>query len=787
MALKPFDHVVAGSLEEAVALRPDRKRTAVVAGGTDLLGALKDNIHPDYPERLVDIKPLRQLAGIKEERRGLRIGALTTLAELVRHPLVRERAPLLAEAARAVASPQIRNMGTVGGNLCQEPRCWYYRTPENLFHCLRKGGEQCAALLGENRFHSIFGAAHTGLPACASACPAHVPIPAYLGKLRQGELGIAARMILERNPMPAITGRVCPHYCQQECNRVDIDAAVSTRAVERKVGDHILDEPGLYFAPPAAQGRKSVAVVGAGPAGLSAAYYLRRLGHRVTVIDRMPEAGGMLRYCIPAYRLPKEILARQITAYEQMGIRFQLGEELGGKRSPLERLHKEHDAVFLATGAWRQKKLGLEREELLASGIDFLVEVQKGLRKAPGKKVLVIGGGSVAVDVAIAAARLGAKDVTMASLEGREIMPAFPEDLELALQQGIKLLPSWGPRKVLERDGKITGMELVRCTSVFDAEGRFRPTFDEATQKTVKADCVMLAIGTSADLRWAGKALKVERGLVVAEAGSQQTSLPGIYAGGDVVSGASTVIAAIAAGRQAALAIDARLRKGAAVQAAEAPATAGELHPVNLAALAATKPVKVRVRAVSARSISKEDAASIDWPSVRAEAGRCLACGCVAVNASDLAPALIALGARIATTERSLAAEDFFAAGLASTTVLRPGELVTEVRVPPAPAGSRQGYHKFRIRNAIDFPIVGVASLLTLNGKKVQAARIALGAVAPVPLRAAEAEQFLVGKPLTEETAEVAASLAVQAAQPLGKNAYKVQIVKALLRKALLG
>jgi NADPH-dependent glutamate synthase beta subunit-like oxidoreductase/CO/xanthine dehydrogenase FAD-binding subunit len=783
MALKPFEHIVAGSLEEAVALKPDRKHTAVVAGGTDLLGALKDNIHPDYPERLVDLKPLRQLAGIREDRNGLRIGALTTLSEVCKSPVVREKAPLLAEAARTVASPQIRNMGTVGGNLCQEPRCWYYRTPENHFHCLRKGGEVCAALLGENRFHSIFGAAHTALPGCASACPAHVPIPAYLAQLRAGELGVAARMILSRNPMPAITGRVCPHYCQQECNRCDLDEAVSTRAVERKIGDHTLDEPGLYFAPPAAQGKKSVAVVGAGPAGLAAAFYLRRLGHKVTVIDKMPEAGGMLRYCIPAYRLPKDLLARQIAAYEQMGITFQLGVELGSKKGPsLETLRKRHDAVFVATGAWRQKKLGLEREELLSSGIDFLVEVQKGLRQAPGKKVLVIGGGSVAVDVAIAAARLGAKDVTMASLEARDIMPAFPEDLELAVQQGIKLLPSWGPQKVLEKNGKITGLELVRCTSVFNAEGRFRPTFDPESTKTIKADCVMLAIGTSADLRWAAKNVAQERGLIVAEAESQQTSLADVFAGGDAVSGASTVVAAIAAGRRAALAIDAKLRKGAVV---EEPVMGG-LHPVNLAALEARKAARVRVRAVSARSISKEDAASIDWPAAKAEAHRCLACGCVAVNASDLAPALVALGAKIATTERTIAAEEFFAAGVASTTALRPGELVTEIRIPPAPAGSRQRYHKFRIRNAIDFPIVGVASLLALDGKKVKEARIALGAVAPVPMRATEAEQFLVGKSLTEQNAEVAAGLAVKAAQPLAKNAYKVQIVKALLRKSLL-
>jgi NADPH-dependent glutamate synthase beta subunit-like oxidoreductase len=803
MALRPFEHIAAASLDEAVALA--RPRTALVAGGTDLLGALKDSIHPDYPERLVDLKPIRELAGISSDRRGLRIGALATLAELARHPLVREQAPLLAEAARSVASPQIRNMGTVGGNLCQEPRCWYYRTPENRFHCLRKGGGECAALLGENRYHSIFGAAHTALPACAAACPAHVPIPAYLGRLRGGELGAAARLILERNPMPAITGRVCPHPCQGECNRVPLDAAVSTRAVERRVGDEILEQAARYYAPPKAQTRKRVAVVGAGPAGLAAAYYLRRLGHRVTVYDRMPEAGGMLRYCIPAYRLPKEVLAKQIAAFERMGIALELGVELGSrngsgaapagsdaelprpKKMTLGRLRREHDAVFLATGAWRQKTLGLEREELLRSGIDFLVEVQRGLRAAPGKRVLVIGGGSVAVDVAIAAARLGAKQVTMASLEGREIMPAFPEDLELALEQGVKIMPSWGPLRVLERKGKIAGIELVRCTSVFDAEGRFNPSFDPATTKTVNADAVLTAIGQASELGWAERGLAVERGLVVADAATQLTSLAGVYAGGDVVSGASTVVAALAAGRRAALAIDAALRPAAErAQGGDGqPVTARSLGGVNLAALARPRPVKQKLRPASARTIAKEDAATISLEAATAEAQRCLDCGCVAVSASDLAPALVALGARIATSERTIAAEDFFAAGVRSTTVLQPGEILTEVRIPPPPAGSRQSYHKFRIRNAIDFPIVGVASLLAMDGATVQRARIALGAVAPVPLRAEAAEKFLAGKELSEENAEAAAALAVSAAQPLAKNGYKREIVKALVRRAL--
>jgi len=723
---------------------------------------------------------------VKEDKRQLRIGALTTLAELVSHPAVRERAPLLAQAARTVASPQLRNMGTVGGNLCQEPRCWYYRSPENHFFCLRKGGERCAALLGENRYHSVFGASHTALPGCAAHCPAHVAIPEYLGRVRAGELGQAAEILLQRNPMPAITGRVCPHYCQLGCSRAELDEAVSTRVVERMVGDHILEDPARYYAAPKKETRKRVAVVGAGPAGLSAAYYLRLAGHRVTVYERMSQPGGMLRYAIPAYRLPKDVLLRQIEAYERMGIELKLGVELNGKATTLKRLRKDHDAVFLATGAWRGKGLGIEREALLISGLDFLIDIQRGRREAPGRNVLVIGGGSVACDVAISARRLGAERVTMACLEARDIMPAFLEDLELALEEGIQLLPSWGPHRVLLRDGAASGMELVRCTSVFDAEGRFRPTFDPATTMTVEADSVVLAIGQAADLSYADRSLKTARGLITADEHTQASSLPGVFAGGDVVSGASTVVSAIAAGRRAALAIQAYLRDARPAAEATPPASAALVAVNATESLAHKEQARAVARPVATRTIDAEDTRTLDRQAIEAEAQRCVSCGCVAVNASDLAPALVALGATIKTTARSIPAEEFFAAGVMTTTVLRPDELVTEIQIPPRPPGCKQSYLKFRIRNAIDFPIVGVATVLTLEGDKVADARIALGAVAPVPLRAREAETFLAGKVLTEETVQVAGELAVKGAQVLARNRYKVQIVKALLRKALL-
>ncbi|HEY3357150.1 MAG TPA: FAD-dependent oxidoreductase, partial [Polyangia bacterium] len=683
-----------------------------------------------------------------------------------------------------VASPEIRNMGTVGGNLCQEPRCWYYRSPDDRFHCLRKGGDKCGAVMGENRYHSIFGAARTAPPACTAACPAHVAIPGYLEAIRGGAIDRAARLLLERNPMPAITGRVCPHLCETHCNRGELDEAVGTRAIERHLGDHILAHAAKFMPPPRRETRKRIAIVGAGPAGLAAAFYLRRAGHRVRVYDRMPVAGGMLTYCIPAYRLPKEVVARQIAAFERMGIAFELGAAIGGRGPSLRRLRQDHDRVFLATGAWEQKTLGLAREELLQSGLDLLVEVQRGRRQPPGRRVLVIGGGNVAVDVALAAKRLGAAEVTMACLEAREIMPAFAEDLAQALEEKITLLPSYGPHRVLARDGVVTGMELKRCTSVFDREGRFRPTFDAAATVTVAADCVLLAIGQGPDLAYAGRALQSARGLLAVTGETQATRYADVYAGGDAVTGAATVVAARAAGRRAAAAIDGA--RGGPRAAARAGAAAPVSLQVNTQALVPTPRVRATTRPPAARTIDAEDVATLDRGAIEAEARRCVNCGCVAVNASDLAPALLALEARIVTTHRTLAAKAFFAARLMSTTVLAPGELVTQVVIPAPPPQSVQRYRKFRLRHAIDFPIVGVATVLTVERRKIVAARVALGAVAPVPVRARAVEEFLRGKPLTEETAAVAGALAVRGVQPLGKNAFKVQIVRALLRQAIL-
>jgi NADPH-dependent glutamate synthase beta subunit-like oxidoreductase len=800
MTLGRFEHVAARSIDEAAALGGGEEgapggEAAFIAGGTDLLGILKDRVHRSYPARLVGLKPLRALSYLREDGEGLKVGALATLAEIERSPAVRERYALLADAARSVASPQVRNMATIGGNICQEPRCWYYRYPEDGFHCLRKGGRECSALLGENRFHSVFGAARVGRPACSDECPGGVEVAPYMAEVRRGDLGAAARILLRNNPMPAITGRVCPHYCERGCNRGSLDEAVSIRAVERGIGDYVLEHADALYDMPAAESGKRIAVVGSGPAGLAAAFYLRKAGHAVRVFDRRDEAGGMLRYSIPAYRLPPAVLKSLIASYERAGVAFELGAEIGSPAHPLEGLRKDYDAVFLDTGAWEQKSLRIEGAELLESGIDFLAGVRgdgtdgpvAGDRGVAGESVLVVGGGNVAVDVAITARRLGARSVTMACLESRDEMPAFPEEIEQALEEGVRILPSWGPKRVIAAGGAVEGMELVACDSVFDGEGRFAPAFDEARRLRVDARRILLAIGQSAELGYLGGLLGAERGRIRVDEASQETEVKGLFAGGDAATGPASVIAAVAAGRRAAAAIDASLSGPSAEELDRFDEDSGAIRETRVEALREKARLPLPERPAEERCLDAEDVATLDAEGMAREADRCIDCSCVAVNASDIAPALVALGASIATTRRVLEAEDFFAVRRRGTTRLGRGELVTEIRIPAQRAGSRFAFHKFRARAAIDFPIVSVASILTIADGRIASARLAFGAVSPLPLRAYEVERFLVGRIPDEETALEAGKLATRGAFPLEKNAYKLQILRGLVRKALLG
>ena len=528
--MRTFKHYTAKSLEEASQMLTQEGRKArLVAGGTDLLGGLKDAIHGQPPSALIDLKRIPGLDGIEETETGLSLGAGVSLRRLEQDPRVLERYPLLARAARAVASPQLRNMGTLGGNICQEVRCWYYRYPDDFFHCLRKGGKQCPAFIGENRFHSIFGGARVGPTPCRQACPAGTDIPAYLELFRAGRVEEAAGLLLQVNPMPAVTGRVCPHFCQEECNRAELDEPVSIRSVERHLGDYILDHADRFYTPPKKELDASVGILGAGPAGLAAAYFLRRAGLKVTLYDRRSEPGGMLCHAIPAYRLPREIVARLVAALEGMGVGFSLGREVSDP-SGLDKLAGLHQAFFVATGAWGQPRIGLEGEDKALSGLEFLERAARSGPVPVGPRVVVIGGGNVALDVGLTARRLGAASVVLACLESREEMPAHDWEVAQAQEEGIVLKPGWGPARIVEREGGLR-IELVRCASVFDHKGAFCPAYDRSATETLEADQVFLAVGQRVETAHLDPALLNKRGLAAVNAFSQASAKRGFFSG----------------------------------------------------------------------------------------------------------------------------------------------------------------------------------------------------------------------------------------------------------------
>ena len=788
-------HRSAQSLEEAGAWLVGAPGTArAVAGGTDVVGILKDRVHDGALETLVDLKTIPGLDTIEESDGALTIGSLTRLSELERHPVVRERHRALAQAAHAIASPQLRNMGTVGGNIAQEPRCWYYRAPDDAFDCTRKGGRYCNAFTGDSRHHSIAGSMKVETRPCTTACPGGVEIPEYMELMRAGDLDGAARRLLARNPMPAVTGRVCPHTCEDECNRGLFDQAVSVREVERFLGDRVLADPALLGTPAASSGR-SVAIVGSGPAGLAAAHYLRLLGHAVTVLERAPRPGGMLRYGIPSYRLSPETVDAVVEGLAALGVEIRCGVDFGSDVT-LGTLRADHDAVFLATGAWALPRIGLEGEEELAAGLAFLSGVAGGERRAPGPRVLVVGGGSVAMDAAVSARRLGAEQVTVACLETCEEMPALLEEVEEALAEGIELAPSCGPARLLREEGRVVGMELVRCTSVFDEDSCFAPRFDEADRITVTADEVILAVGqrVEADVL-AAEGLSMEGGHLAVDATTQLTSVDGVFAGGDVATGPATVIAAIGAGRRAAEAISASFGLEGSAEASTPGGDPAAARPTfqafDPACIQRSPRCVTTACAIDERTVCDEDACTLHELDATREASRCFNCGCVAVTPSDLAPVMVALDGVVVTTERELPAADFFAVGPGTSTVLGAGELVREVRLPASSGERRTWYEKFRLRKAIDFPLVSVAVALHVDDGRVIAASVVLGAAAPVPWRLRQVEAALVGlearAPVLEPAAKEAAAAWARTCAPLSANEYKVKIATALIARAVTG
>ena len=475
---------------------------------------------------------------------------------------------------------------------------------------------------------------------CLDACPVKTDAGRYVQLIAEGRLAEAYRVARSPNPIASICGRACGAPCEDACRRGKIDAPVTIRALKRFLTDHFGPEslssksiheiiagpdgggsltPGHLEEMKAKNGACKVAVVGAGPAGLACAHDLATMGYRVTVFEAMPHPGGMLRYGIPTYRLPRDVIDVQVGEIEALGVEFRYSNPLRPGFGIRELKADGFQAIFLAVGASRGRAVPIEGSDNdgVIKAIDYLLNINRGFRVPLGGKVVVIGGGLVAIDAARTAVRAmipglamaaedealvesgsmrvaldaarealrhGALDVTVASLESELEMPAMKsaqgrEEMDIARDEGVSFLPGWGPRRIVACDGRAVGIELVRCVRVFDEAGRFRPLFDESNHRTLDAATIILAIGQAPDLSF----IAADDGLVVTPVGTLKidpitfaTEVPGVFAGGDSAFPPSLLITCAQHGKLAARSIDAYLR-GAAIGEPKMRVTVEEL------------------------------------------------------------------------------------------------------------------------------------------------------------------------------------------------------------------
>ena len=388
---------------------------------------------------------------------------------------------------------------------------------------------------------------------CQVACPANIDIPSFMAHIGHGHYREALAVITRDNPLPLTCGLVCPAPCEKSCLRQGSDAAVFIRPMKAVAAEHCLAEDGAYPRPEmAADTGRHVGIVGSGPAGLAAAYYLRLLGHQVTIYERQEKAGGMLRYGIPAYRLPSDLLDQELRQITNLGIALHTAYTV----ESVEALRARHDALFLALGTQTSRVLPVPgaQSERVGGGIDFLRAVSSGQDIRMPSRVVVIGGGNVAIDVALTALRQGAETVSMVCLEAREAMPCNPHELVIALEEGVQVHNAWGPLRFDD------AARFQRCTSLHDAEGRFSPSFNADETLILAADRILMAVGQGSDLEsLQGSHVESMRGLIVTDPQTWQTTEEGIFAGGDVATGPRTAVEAIRSGKIAAANIHAWL------------------------------------------------------------------------------------------------------------------------------------------------------------------------------------------------------------------------------------
>ena len=778
--MRAFEHKNVSTFEEAAELLKSG-RAQVMAGGTDLMNEWKEALLKEHPDTVINLKRIKDAYGIESDGQKVTVRAMTKLADVADS----EQVPAaLAQAAKSVATPLIRNVGTIGGNICQDVRCWYYRYSNDIggrFECSRKGGNTCYAIQGENRYHSIFGGMKTHGGACSSQCPAATEIGSYMASIREDKWDEAARILMNVNPMPMLTARICPHPCQDACNQKEYGESVGIHCVERTLGDYILENADKFYTAPETELGKKAAVVGAGPSGLAAAYYMRKAGMDVTVIDAHEKAGGVLMYGIPHYRLPKDIVEKFVAALEGMGIKFVLNTKVGQDLA-VEEIVNGYDKVFFGTGAWKQPVLGISGENLTEFGLDFLVEVNTFLKQNIADDVLVCGGGNVAMDVALTAKRMGAKNVTLVCLEQKAEMPASAEEVARAEEEGVIIQNGWGLKKVVtDEAGQVSGLESVKCVSVYDANGRFAPSYEDTETCVYEAKTIILATGQRVDTDFLGETLgariRTARGLFEVDQESFRTPNVKIYAGGDAVTGPNIAIRAIAAGGRAAKAICREM----GVPFVPYEKEAGFLK-YDAEGIKETKQVSLKERALGERTLTDEDAMSLSMQEAKKEASRCMNCGCYSVNASDISPVLVAFDGAVITTKKTISARDFFTTRLKAYDMLDQDEIVKAVELPLL-TGYETGYIKDRLRPSIDFALMSVAYAYKVKDGVIEDVKLALGGAAPVPVRLYEVEELLKGQKVSAELAAKAGELAVKDTMSMERNAYKVVDAKVMIER----
>lgn len=417
---------------------------------------------------------------------------------------------------------------------------------------------------------------YDGLVECRKACPVGTDSGRYVQAIAEGDYEKAYAIARAPNPFASVCGRVCGHPCEAACRRSGIDEAVSIRALKRFVteryGVEVSTDPlgVLKFSNARRDSsisgmREKVAIIGAGPAGLTAAHDLALLGYKVTVFEAAPEPGGMMFFGIPHYRLPQELVRAEIATIEAMGVEIKCNTPIGKDLSIKDLKGMDYKAILITIGLQVGRSLPIEGVDLdgVLIGLDFIKDVNYGHPPKIGQRVIVIGGGNVAYDVAKSAVRLGTPEVRLVCLETRDIMPADPVEIIEGEEEGIILHDGRGPKRIIGKDGKVTGLETTKCIRVFDENKRFNPQFEPDTESVIECDTVIITVGQGADLSF----IEEDNGIELARPGvmkvdleSYHTTAPGIFATGDVAYGPKLLIDAVAAGQKVARSIDEYLR-----------------------------------------------------------------------------------------------------------------------------------------------------------------------------------------------------------------------------------